>query len=53
MTTDLTASGSCGLNAIVFGGITAGTIAVVHWMKSAPPLERERYVTQEEELPKF
>lgn len=37
MTTDITASGSCGLNAIVFDGITAGTIAVVDWMKNAPP----------------
>ena len=37
MTTDITASGSCGLNAIVFGGFTVWTIAVVHWMKNAPP----------------
>ena len=37
MTTDITTSGSCGLNAIVFGGFTVWTFAVVHWMKNAPP----------------
>ncbi len=37
VTSDITPSGSCVVNALAFSGIVAGTVAFVNWYKDAAP----------------
>ena len=37
MSTDISTSGSCVLNAMAFSGIVAGTVAFANWYKDAEP----------------